>query len=73
MPEVKDESEQVGLLAGVGLTSLATLMLQVCLTRIFSVALWHHFAFMVVSIAFLGYGASGTLLMIAPKIQGRVP
>jgi hypothetical protein len=71
MAEVKDESEQVGLLAGVGLTSLATLMLQVCLTRIFSVALWHHFAFMVVSIAFLGYGASGTLLMIAPKIQGR--
>ena len=55
--------------AGVGLTSLATLMLQVALTRLFSVALWHHFAFMVVSIAFLGYGASGTFLMMAPRIK----
>jgi hypothetical protein len=35
----------------------------------FSVALWHHFAFMVVSIAFLGYGASGTFLMMVPKIK----
>ena len=60
-----------GLFAGVGLTSLSTLMLQVSLTRIFSVALWHHFAFMVVSIAFLGYGASGAFLMILPKIRGR--
>ena len=60
-----------GLFAGVGLTSLATLMLQVSLTRIFSVALWHHFAFMVVSIAFLGFGASGTFLMIVPKIKER--
>ncbi len=58
-----------GLFAGVGLTSLATLMLQVSLTRIFSVALWHHFAFMVVSIAFMGFGASGTFLMMAPKIK----
>ncbi|MES0363239.1 MAG: hypothetical protein ABUK14_04740, partial [Desulfobacteria bacterium] len=56
----------LGLFAGIGLTSLATLMLQVSLTRLFSVALWHHFAFMVVSIAFLGYGASGTLLMMVP-------
>ena len=61
----------MGLFAGVCLTSLATLMLQVSLTRIFSVALWHHFAFMVVSIAFLGFGASGTFLMIAPKIKER--
>jgi hypothetical protein len=44
-------------------------MLQVALTRLFSVALWHHFAFMVVSIAFLGYGASGTFLMMVPRIK----
>jgi hypothetical protein len=44
-------------------------MLQVCLTRLFSVALWHHFAFMVVSIAFLGFGASGTLLMMVPRMR----
>jgi hypothetical protein len=59
----------LGFFAGIGLNSLATLMLQVSLTRLFSVALWHHFAFMVVSIAFLGYGASGTLLMMVPRIK----
>ncbi|MGD8513915.1 MAG: hypothetical protein PVG85_08215, partial [Deltaproteobacteria bacterium] len=58
-----------GLLPGVGLTSVATLMFQVSLMRIFSVSLWHHLAFMVVSIAFLGYGASGTFLMLAPKTK----
>jgi len=55
--------------AGVGLTSLCTLMLQVSLTRVFSVALWHHFAFMVVSIAFLGFAGSGTFLMMVPRIS----
>ena len=54
---------------GVGLTSLCTLMLQVSLTRLFSVALWHHFAFMVVSIAFLGFAASGTFLVMVPGIR----
>ncbi|MBW2018749.1 MAG: hypothetical protein JRI65_01875 [Deltaproteobacteria bacterium] len=63
------QSQGVGLFAGVGLISLSILMLQVCLTRLFSVALWHHFAFMVVSIAFLGYGASGTFLMMVPRIN----
>ncbi|UCD34213.1 MAG: hypothetical protein JSU90_07875 [Nitrospiraceae bacterium] len=39
-------------------------MFEVSLTRIFSVSLWYHFAFMVVSIAMLGIGGSGTLLAI---------
>ncbi len=58
-----------GLLAGVALTSLATLFLQISLTRLFSVTLWHHFAFMVVSIAFLGFAASGTFLMMVPQVK----
>ncbi|MBW1895710.1 MAG: hypothetical protein JRI47_01500, partial [Deltaproteobacteria bacterium] len=57
------------LFAGVGMTSLCVLMLQISLTRVFSVALWHHFAFMVVSIAFLGFAASGTFLMMVPGIK----
>ena len=32
--------------------------------RLFSIVQWHHFAYMIVSIALLGYGASGTLLTI---------
>lgn len=54
---------------GIALTSLSTLLLQVTFIRLFSVALWHHFAFMVVSIAFLGFGASGSFLMLRPQMM----
>lgn len=49
---------------GIYLTTAATLLFEVALVRVFSIALWHHFAFMVVSIAFLGYAASGSILML---------
>ena len=29
--------------------------------RLFSIVLWHHFAYMMISVALLGYGAAGTL------------
>lgn len=32
--------------------------------RLFSIIQWHHFAYMIISLALLGYGASGTLLTI---------
>ncbi|MBI5182244.1 MAG: hypothetical protein HZA06_04990 [Nitrospirae bacterium] len=53
---------------GISLISASALTLEIFLTRFFSVAQWHHFAFMVVSIALLGYGASGSFLMIFPSI-----
>ena len=53
--------------AGIFLLSAATLMLQVAYTRIFSIGLWHHFVWMIVSIALLGYAASGTLLSVFPR------
>lgn len=46
------------------LISAATLAYELALMRAFSVALWHHFAYMVISIALLGFGASGTLLAL---------
>jgi len=51
------------------LTSLATLAFEVLLTRVFSVTLWYHFAFMVVSIAMLGFAASGSLLALFPGLR----
>lgn len=39
-------------------------MYEISLTRIFSVRLWYHFAFMVISIAMLGIGSAGTLLAV---------
>ncbi len=47
------------LLAGIGLSSFAALLLELGLTRLFSVVLFYHFAFLSISIALLGLGAGG--------------
>src|ERR671933_305861 len=47
---------------GVGLVAAATLLYEVALTRIFSIAYGYHFAFLAISLGLLGFGASGTLL-----------
>ncbi|MBU7004742.1 MAG: hypothetical protein HXS50_04195, partial [Theionarchaea archaeon] len=49
--------------------SLAALSIEISLTRILSYLEWYHFAFMVVSIALFGYGASGTFLSVFPSIR----
>ncbi|HVP43738.1 MAG TPA: hypothetical protein VMS96_09910 [Terriglobales bacterium] len=53
------------LLAGVGLVSLASLLLELSLTRLFSVVLFYHFAFLAISIALLGLGAGGVFAFVA--------
>ena len=55
------------------LISAATLTFEITLTRLFSVAQFYHFAFMIVSIALLGFGASGTVLSIFPKLGRNAP
>lgn len=55
------------------LLSAATLAFEITLTRLFAVAQFYHFAFMVVSLALLGFGASGTLLSLAPPLRRLVP
>jgi hypothetical protein len=53
-----DISEKT-LLAGLALTSFSALLLELALTRLFSVVLFYHFAFLAISIALLGLGAGG--------------
>jgi hypothetical protein len=53
------------LLAGVGLSSFAALLLELALTRLFSVVLFYHFAFLAISIALLGLGAGGVCAYLA--------
>ncbi len=43
--------------AGLFTVSLATLMHEILLTRIFSVTMWYHFAFMAISLAMFGMSA----------------
>jgi spermidine synthase len=52
-------------LLAVGLVSAGVLAYEVLLARLFSIVQWYHFAYMVISIALLGYGASGTFLALA--------
>ena len=61
-------STRMAILTGVGCSSAAVLTLEVVLTRIFAVAQFHHFAFLAVSLALLGYGASGTVLTVLPRL-----
>jgi len=49
---------------GIFLISLSALSLEISLIRFFSISQWHHFAFMVISIALFGIAASGTFLSI---------
>ncbi|MEE8271905.1 MAG: SAM-dependent methyltransferase, partial [Alphaproteobacteria bacterium] len=52
-------------LAAVALLSAAAIGYEVLLARLFAITLWHHFAFMIISVALLGVGASGTFLAFA--------
>jgi len=51
------------LLLAVSLLSAAVIAYEILLTQLFAITLWHHFAYMVISLALLGYGASGTFLV----------
>lgn len=57
--------------AGLFLLSLATLLLELALTRVLSVSLWYHFGFLVISTALLGFGASGVTLALWPGLRER--
>ena len=57
---------------GLAVLSAAALAFEITLTRLFSVTQWYHFAFLAVSVALLGYGASGTALTLVPR-WGRLP
>ncbi len=49
---------------GIFLIALSTLVLEIALTRVFSVSLWYQFGFMIISTALLGFGASGSWLAV---------
>lgn len=51
----------------VSLLSAATIAFQLSLIQILSITQWYHFAYMVISVALLGFGAAGTVLSLAKK------
>jgi spermidine synthase len=59
------------LLAGLALTSFSALLLELALTRLFSVVLFYHFAFLAISIALLGLGAGGVFAyLLKARLSG---
>ena len=60
---------------GVFLVALATLMLEVLLTRITSVSAWYHLAFFVISLAMLGMTLGAVLVFLRADVfdETRVP
>jgi SAM-dependent methyltransferase len=58
-------------LGGVALVSATLLMIELCLTRIFSVVMYYHFAFLAISIALFGLSASGVFAFLARRRLDR--
>jgi SAM-dependent methyltransferase len=52
---------------GLFLTTLSLLQLELFLTRIFSVTMWYHFAFMAISLAMFGLAAGAVLVEIMKR------
>ena len=68
----KMEIPEKDLLAGLAFTSFAALLLELALTRLFSVVLFYHFAFLVISIALLGLGAGGVSAYLLKSRLARI-
>src|SRR5215467_3741726 len=45
--------------------SAAALGYEILLARLFSIIQWHHFAYMIISVALLGYGVAATFVALA--------
>jgi hypothetical protein len=58
-------------LTGVALVSATLLMTELALTRIFSVVMYYHFAFLAISIALFGLSASGVFAYVARRRLDR--
>src|SRR5215472_4799852 len=52
------------LLLAVALVSFASLLLELAMTRLFSVVLFYHYAFFAISVALLGLGSGGVFAHI---------
>jgi hypothetical protein len=69
---VRVTATERGTLGGVAAVSAALLMTELALTRIFSVTMYYHFAFLAISIALFGLSASGVTVYLARRRIARI-
>src|SRR5690349_14301237 len=67
-PDAKDAQPNAWVYGGLFFVTLATLMHEILLTRIFSVTMWYHFAFMAISIAMLGMTLGAIVVYVRPSL-----
>jgi hypothetical protein len=60
-------------IAGIAGISATLLMTELALTRIFSVTMYYHFAFLAISIALFGLSASGVFVFVTRRALARTP
>ncbi|MGR9108603.1 MAG: spermine/spermidine synthase domain-containing protein [Gammaproteobacteria bacterium] len=58
------KASPLSLRLAIALVSAGALAYELLLMRWFSMIQWHHFAFMIISLALLGFGVSGTFLSL---------
>ena len=68
----QDHSRWIQIYWGVACTTLATLLLELSLPRIFSVVFYYHFAFLAISIALFGLGAGGVFSYVVAGWRGTL-
>lgn len=61
---VTNSNYSLRLLVAIALLSLSIITYQLILIHYLSIVQWYHFAYMVISIAMLGFGASGTVITV---------
>jgi len=60
-----------GLRIEIFLISLAAILLEISLTRIFSFKIYYYFTFLILGLAMLGMGAGGVLVAVSPGLRAR--
>jgi spermidine synthase len=66
-PEPAETRDRAAMALGVALVSASLLMTELALTRIFSVTMYYHFAFLAISIALFGLSASGVWVYLRQR------
>jgi len=57
--------------ASIFLISAALIAYQILLVKLFSIQYWYHFAYLIISIALLGFGASGAFILVFRRFLNR--
>lgn len=73
MSEASSGVVPLGRFLGLGWVAGAALVLQVALTRVFSLLIWYHFAFLAVALALLGFTSGGLLVQARPHLVADAP